>query len=194
MLRNQNIFGVDAYHVVLWFLAYSILGWCVESLYMSYCNKKWTNRGFAKSPICPIYGVGALTVFFVLEPVSQHPVKLFILGSFLATAIEFVTAVIMKKLFGEIWWDYREKPFNYKGILCLESTIAWGFYSLFLFAFLHKAVAGIVNMIPQKFGRSIGTLIVIVYLIDFVRTLHREKREEKSEFEELKQELCTAEE
>lgn len=187
MWWNHTIFGVDAYHVTLWFLAYSVLGWCVESLYMSYCNKKWTNRGFVKSPICPIYGVGALTVFFVLGPVSKDPVKLFVFGSFLATGIEFVTALIMKKVFGEIWWDYKEKPFNYNGILCLESSIAWGFYSLFLFAFLHKAVSGMVNMIPQKFGRIVGMILVLVYIVDFARTMYRERREEN-------QEIFTAEE
>ena len=54
---NRVIFGYDFYHVLLWFLAYSMLGWLVESIYMSICNRKLTNRGFARGPICPIYGV-----------------------------------------------------------------------------------------------------------------------------------------
>ena len=105
MWWNKVIFGWSAYHVVLWFLVYSIMGWIVESIYMSVCNRKLTNRGFAKGPYCPIYGVGALTVFFVLRPYSQNPFTLFVLGMVLATAIEFLTALIMNKIFGEIWWD-----------------------------------------------------------------------------------------
>ena len=31
--------GTDLYHLVQWFLIYSILGWIVESLYMSFL--KW---------------------------------------------------------------------------------------------------------------------------------------------------------
>ena len=54
---NRIIFGRDVYHVVMWFLTYSILGWIVESAYMSVCNRKWTNRGFSRGPFCPIYGV-----------------------------------------------------------------------------------------------------------------------------------------
>ena len=138
MWWNRIIFGIDGYEVVMWFLTYSMMGWLVESIYMSFCNHKITNRGFAKGPFCPIYGFGALTVFFILRPYSDNSILLFFLGSFLATTLEFLTALVMKRIFGEIWWDYHEKPFNYRGIICLESSIAWGFYTLFLFMFLQK--------------------------------------------------------
>ena len=148
MWWNRIIFGIDGYEVVMWFLTYSMMGWLVESIYMSFCNHKITNRGFAKGPFCPIYGFGALTVFFVLRPYSDNSILLFFLGSFLATTLEFLTALVMKRIFGEIWWDYHEKPFNYRGIICLESSIAWGFYTLFLFMFLQNIVAAFVAMIP----------------------------------------------
>ena len=59
----------------MWFLTYSMMGWLVESIYMSFCNHKITNRGFAKGPFCPIYGFGALTVFFVLRPYSDNSIR-----------------------------------------------------------------------------------------------------------------------
>ena len=178
MWWNRMIFGFDSYHVILWFLTYSILGWVVESIYMSICNKKLTNRGFATGPFCPIYGVGALTVFFALRPYSNNGLVLFILGSLLATTIEFLTAVIMKRVFGEIWWDYNEKPFNYKGVLCLESSIAWGFYTLFLFLFLQRFVEGVVSRIPIQAGKIVGSVLLIVFTIDFLHSLYVEKKED----------------
>lgn len=60
---------------------------------------KITNRGFAKGPFCPIYGFGALTVFFILRPYSDNSILLFFLGSFLATTLEFLTALVMKRIF-----------------------------------------------------------------------------------------------
>ena len=170
MWWNRIIFGIDGYEVVMWFLTYSMMGWLVESIYMSFCNHKITNRGFAKGPFCPIYGFGALTVFFVLRPYSDNSILLFFLGSFLATTLEFLTALVMKRIFGEIWWDYHEKPFNYRGIICLESSIAWGFYTLFLFMFLQNIVAAFVAMIPVRAGRVIGNLILIGYIMDFSAT------------------------
>ena len=37
--------GVSAEHIIECFVFYSMLGWAVESLYMSICNRKLTNRG-----------------------------------------------------------------------------------------------------------------------------------------------------
>lgn len=181
MWWNRIIFGIDGYEVVMWFLTYSMMGWLVESIYMSFCNHKITNRGFAKGPFCPIYGFGALTVFFVLRPYSDNSILLFFLGSFLATTLEFLTALVMKHIFGEIWWDYHEKPFNYRGIICLESSIAWGFYTLFLFMFLQNIVAAFVAMIPVRAGRVIGNLILIGYIMDFSATIYRQKKENLQE-------------
>lgn len=181
MWWNRIIFGIDGYEVVMWFLTYSMMGWLVESIYMSFCNHKITNRGFTKGPFCPIYGFGALTVFFVLRPYSDNSILLFFLGSFLATTLEFLTALVMKHIFGEIWWDYHEKPFNYRGIICLESSIAWGFYTLFLFMFLQNIVAAFVAMIPVRAGRVIGNLILIGYIMDFSATIYRQKKENLQE-------------
>lgn len=181
MWWNKEIFGLDAYHVILWFLMYCMLGWLIESIYMSICNKKLTNRGFMRGPYCPIYGVGALTVFFVLKPYSDNGVVLFLLGSLLATLLEIVTAAIMQRTLGSIWWDYKKKPFNYKGIICLESSVAWGFYTLFLFMFLHNFVMWLVNLVPVFVGRTVGTLIIVVLAVDFISALYEEKKEELPE-------------
>lgn len=196
MWWNKIIFGIDGYEVVMWFLTYSMMGWLVESIYMSFCNHKITNRGFAKGPFCPIYGFGALTVFFILRPYSDNSILLFLLGSFLATTLEFLTALVMKRIFGQIWWDYHEKPFNFRGIICLESSIAWGFYTLFLFMFLQNMVAAFVAMIPVRAGRAIGNLILIGYIMDFSATIYRQTKEnlQDSPEEEQLQQIEQAEE
>ncbi|XCP83899.1 putative ABC transporter permease [Roseburia hominis] len=181
MFWDKVILGFRGYEVLMWFLTYSIMGWVVESIYMSFCNRKLTNRGFARGPFCPIYGVGALMVFFVLRPYSGNNFALFALGSLFATTLEFLTALLMKKVFGEIWWDYNEKPFNYKGIICLESSIAWGFYTVFLFMFLQNIVAGIVAMIPESIGHVVGSVLLFVFSIDFLTAFYREKKDDVPE-------------
>lgn len=168
---DRAFFGTDIYHLVHWFLVYSILGWIVESSYMSVCNRKLTNRGFIHGPMCPIYGVGALSVYFILRPLEGNWIALYFCGTFLATTLEYITAIIMQKVFGCIWWDYNDKPFNYKGILCLESTIAWGFYTIFLFMFLQKWVNTVVELYPRKTGIYIGVLLLVYYMIDFTISL-----------------------
>lgn len=168
---DREIFGTTVYYLIQWFFIYSILGWLVESIYMSFCNKKLTNRGFIHGPICPIYGVGALTVYIALRPWEGNYIALYFFGLILATTIEYFTAIVMQKIFGCIWWDYNDKPFNYKGILCLESSIAWGFYTVFLFMFLHRGVERITGFYTIEIGRILGLALIFYYMADFAISL-----------------------
>ena len=149
---TREMFGTDVYHLIAAFIIYSVMGWLVESIYMSFCNKKLTNRGFGRGPFCPIYGFGAVIGYLVLRPLSGNPLQLYFAGAFLATLFEFLVGKLMLKLFGEVWWDYNEKPCNYKGIICLESTIAWGFYAIIIVTFLHKRVLGLVDRYDMRMG------------------------------------------
>lgn len=177
MLWTKAVLGTDVYHIIQWFLIYSILGWVVESIYMSICNRRLTNRGFVKGPICPIYGVGALTVYFLLRPVGDNLYLLYFLGCVIPTLLEYVTARLMLSIFGEVWWDYSEKPFNYKGILCLESTLTWGFYTLGLFLFLHRGVEWVVNRYSFQTGTWLGGIILLLFFLDFLHALYQKKKD-----------------
>ena len=64
---NYEILGTDIYHLLAAFVLYSILGWALESTYMSFCNHKLTNRGFGKGPFCPIYGFGGVLGYLILR-------------------------------------------------------------------------------------------------------------------------------
>ena len=175
MAWTHTVYGTDWYHLIQWFILYSFLGWLVESIYMSFCNRKLTNRGFAFSPFRPIYAVGALSVYAILRPVSDNYIVLYFAGAAVATFLEYITAVIMQRTLGNVWWDYHEKPFNYKGILCLESTVAWGFYTLILFAFLQGFVEMLVNSYSYRTGMILATVVILVYGFDFFLHLFRAK-------------------
>ncbi len=157
-----GILGNDVYHLLAAFCIYSILGWFVESVYMSFCNRRLTNRGFAKGPFCPIYGIGALAGYFLLRPFAGNPVMLYLAGAFTATVFEYMVGRLMLRLFGEVWWDYREKPFNYQGIICLESTIAWGFYAVIIIGYLHQAVMDVASW--YTYGPGLWVLKAIIFI------------------------------
>lgn len=165
---TREILGTDIYHLVAAFVIYSMLGWLVESIYMSFCNKKLTNRGFTFSPFCPIYGFGAVIGNLLLSPLSKHPIALYFVGAAVATLFEFLVGKLMIRLFGELWWDYNEKPFNYKGIICLESTIAWGFYAVGIVLFLNNAVLNFIDRYQLSLVTTLCKSILFVVSIDFI--------------------------
>lgn len=169
---TRELFGSDVYHLIAAFIIYSVLGWFVESAYMSFCNHRLTNRGFAKGPFCPIYGFGAVIGYLVLNPLSGHYVTLYLTGAFLATTFEYLVGIMMQKLLGEVWWDYTEKPMNYKGIICLESTIAWGFYAIIITMFLHERVLHLIDTMDMAYGRILCIVILAIVTVDYLIRLY----------------------
>lgn len=125
---------------VLYFFFYSAVGWLGESIYCSVGARKWVNRGFLKGPMCPIYGTGALAMAITLTPVKNldirvpmfghnvliTPLLVFIAGMVVCDIVEFITSVLMEKLFHARWWDYSNKKFNIQGRICLGHTFYWG--------------------------------------------------------------------
>lgn len=163
----QQLQEVSVLTYVECLIIYSAVGWLVESIYMSICNRKITNRGFAKLPLCPIYGFGAVLGYILLHSLSEHLLALYIVGAVIATVFEFFVGQLMIRFLHQLWWDYNEKPFNYKGIICLESTIAWGFYAIIIVRYLNGIVVSWANMIPRKFGIVMCTVVVFAYMFDF---------------------------
>ncbi|MDD3614934.1 MAG: putative ABC transporter permease [Lachnospiraceae bacterium] len=187
-MLNHVFFDTDFYHVIQWFFFYGFLGWIVESAYMSICNRKWTNRGFVKGPFIPIYGIGAILAFFALHRLIYNPILLFAAGSVMATTLEYLTAHLMMVVFGEFWWDYTEKPYNYKGIICLESSIAWGVYTVGFFYYLHPYVTNMLSGYPYELGVFLIKGIFMIVWCDFLCTLYEQKKESlPSSLEEVKE-------
>ena len=185
---EREIFDTDLYHLVGAFIIYSMLGWLVESIYMSFCNRKITNRGFGKGPFCPIYGVGALVGYIMLSPLKGNYLGIYIVGAISATIFEFIVGKLMIKFLGSLWWDYNDKPFNYKGIICLESTIAWGVYALGIVYFLQNAVYDLVDRIHKDQGIVIISvvffLVFVDYAIQFMKVFDIDLEEKKEKIEE----------
>lgn len=164
---TKELFGTDVYHLAAAFVLYSMLGWLLESIYMSFCNHKLTNRGFGTGPFCPIYGFGAVACYLLLSPLKGHYIAIYLIGAALATVFEFIVGKGMIKFLGELWWDYNDKPFNYKGIICLESTIAWGFYAIGVIQFVNAMIYWVIDRVDIRMGIRLVVSVLVLVLIDY---------------------------
>jgi len=163
------------------FVIYSMLGWLIESIYMSFCNRKLTNRGFGRGPFCPIYGFGGVCCYLILSPLRGNYLAIYFIGAALATIFEYLVGIGMIKFLGALWWDYNEKPFNYKGILCLESTIAWGFYAIGIVHYVHDFIYRMIDSVEMRVGiifiQVILCLLVVDYIIRLLEVFHVDLKE-----------------
>ncbi|MCM1251539.1 MAG: hypothetical protein NC321_01860 [Clostridium sp.] len=152
---------------LFFFYFYSFCGWCFESAYVSIKERKWVNRGFMRGPFLPLYGSGALMMFVVSMPFQDNVVLTYFAGCIGATALEYVTGVVMETLFKIRYWDYSDKKFNFQGRICLTSTIAWGFLTIGMTRIVHRPVEQFVLAIPKDILGYVTFLLTIFIVADF---------------------------
>ena len=80
------------------FMIYSLIGWIIEIIDIYVLEKKVVNRGFLIGPYCPIYGVGALLMTWILEGTADL-FGLFVKAMVICAILEYLTSYLMEKLF-----------------------------------------------------------------------------------------------
>ena len=156
---------------VLLFFFYCFCGWIWESCYVSLRQRRWVNRGFLHGPLLPIYGSGAIIILFVTLPVERDLRLVWLLGMLAATALEYVTGAVMERLFQVRYWDYSSQKFNLNGHICLSSSVAWGFFSIFLVRFLHPPVGRLLADVPAWLVDPAAIALTAVFSADVVRSV-----------------------
>lgn len=154
---------------LMFFYIYCLFGWIIESSIVSFKEKRLVNRGFMKGPLLPIYGSGAVIVLFFCLPFKQNILSVYLVGMISATILEYITGYIMELTLNMRYWDYSNEKFNYKGKICLTSSLFWGFLSVFMTFVIHTPIEEIVNKIDNL--TPIITTISIYFLIDFIFSL-----------------------
>lgn len=152
------------------FYIYCFMGWCFESLYVSAKSKKWVNRGFMKGPFLPIYGCGAVIILFSTIPVMSSPVLVYILSFIAATVLELATGMVMEKLFKVKYWDYSGNFMNYKGYICIKSSITWGFMGMLVTYIINEPVAKFIDSLNVWISALIVVILTVIFVFDFVKS------------------------
>ncbi len=168
------------------FFAYSLFGYLLECIVLSAEYKKLvTNRGFVHMPFCVIYGFGAVGAYLFLKPFTYNWLLLALVSSVMATTMELVTAAVMVRIFGYFWWDYSNKKFNYRGIICLESSIGWGLLGIFFFFFLDGFAKKQISRIPEPIGRPLAMIVAFLYVTDFLLCMYQRLRSGEDESNDI---------
>lgn len=158
-------------NLFIFFFAYSLLGWILESSYRSLVAKKFINSGFLFGPILPIFGFSALVAvsFWYLFDFNIHLAVLF--GVLFINSFEYLTAVFSEKFFGLKLWDYSSFRFNYKGRVSIESSLVWAFLLYLFLTFIHPLVLAQVLFIPVIYKIVLLVFCISLLLADFIISL-----------------------
>lgn len=160
--------------VLLWlFWSYSFLGWVLEVGFAAVLGREWRERKcFLLLPLCPVYGIGMLTVL-ALPPGLMAGPSAILWGGLAATAAEYAVHWWYQQFCGVQFWDYSGVPGNLHGRVCLPFSAAWGLLTWGALRWVQPGLALLAAEVPAAvtFG------FLLLFTADSVITLFRLRQE-----------------
>lgn len=176
-MNNKRLFEfIQEYY--LYFMMYSIIGWCYE-VFLEVVVYKWgfTNRGVLFGPYCPVYGFGALSfIFIVYRLIKDKPLKrkiimipvVFLLCMIIATSIELITSYICEAFMGSWpWQTYADYKINFQARIALSPSIRFGIGGVVFLYLLQPIFSKIINKLGDK-KKYIFYIVSILFIIDII--------------------------
>ena len=121
-------YGCSFYKMVWIFVVGSFLGDIVETLFCRVTAGVWMSRSSlvwgAFSIVWGMAMVGATMLMYRYR--DRSDTFLFLFGTFLGGAYEYICSVLTELVFGKVFWDYSKIPFNLGGRINLLYCFFWG--------------------------------------------------------------------
>ncbi len=152
----------------LLFTLYSAIGFVLETVFSLINERKVVNRKtMVFLPLCPVYGIGALSVIGFVSFVGDHPLTVFTCGIILASAVEYCFSLAVDKSFQVLVWDYGDCPGSVHGRIQIQFSLMWGYLSLALVEYIHPLVLEFSELVPDYCVFA----LLLVFAVDCVATL-----------------------
>ncbi len=161
-----RILGVKPWKVMAYFVIYSFLGFCIETIYGLLTKGVIESRqSFLYGPFCGIYGFGAVVMILLLQYFMKNNYTLFAGGYVIGSAIEYFVSLFGEMILHVKWWDYSTEPFNIGGRVCLFYSIAWGILAIYLMRNVNPRVEGWINKIKKKLPKYLLPVVADISIV-----------------------------
>ena len=159
------------YQLAWLFLFYSLGGWCVLTLFSLITRRELTNTGFLNLPLCPIYGLEAVTYTVFLKELAGRPVWLFIGGMILSAFFTFLAGFLLERLAHRKWWDFSLSRFSFEGYVRLPSAAVSGLAAVLVLRWGNPLLLCLADAIPSRIGFFLLIGIACLLALDFAGSL-----------------------
>lgn len=167
-VKIETVFaqGCSFYKIVLLFILGSFLGDITETIFCRITAGVWMSRSsLVWGPFSIVWGfaIAAVTALFYKYK-DRSDSFLFIIGTLLGGAYEYLCSVASEIVFGKVFWDYSDIPFNLGGRINLLYCFFWGIAAVVWFKVLYPISSRWIEKIAIKPGKIV-TWILIVFMV-----------------------------
>ena len=153
-----------SFHKIVWlFLIGAFLGDITETIYCRITAGIWMSRSSVVwGPFSIVWGLAIAAATLLLHHYrDRSDTFLFLAGTFLGGAYEYVCSVFTELVFGKVFWDYSWIPFNLGGRINLLYCFFWGIAAVVWIKYLYPKISALIERIPIKIGKKLTYAMLI---------------------------------
>lgn len=164
--------GINFYKLFLIFLLGAFIGNICEIVFCRFSMHRWMSRSsLVFGQLSIVWGLGmALATLCLYRYKDKNNGTIFIAGSIMGGAFEYICSVFTEVFFGTIFWDYHHLPLNLNGRINLLFCFFWGAAAVVFIKCIYPPVSSLIEKIPKKVGTIVTNIIFVLILIDLAIT------------------------
>lgn len=146
----------------------ALLGDIVETLFCRITAGEWMSRSsLVWGPFSIVWGLAiALFTALLYRDRDKKEHHIFWIGTFLGGAYEYICSVFTEIVFGKVFWDYSEMPFNLGGRINLLYCFFWGIAAVVWIKKIFPKVSDLITLILDKTKWILTTFLLVFMVAD----------------------------
>lgn len=160
--------GCGFYKLAWLFLIGSFLGDLVETVFCRFTMGWWMSRSsVVYGHFSIVWGFAcALLTAFLYRHRDKRDSYIFVYGTVVGGAYEYICSVLAELVFGTVFWDYSKIPFNLGGRINLLYCFFWGIAAVLWLKVVYPFLSWIIEKIPKKTGPVITWILVLLMTVN----------------------------
>ena len=162
--------GCSFYKLVCLFFLGAFLGDITETIFcLATTGKLMSRSSVVYGPFSIVWGLGCILLTAILYQYrNRSDSYIFIFGTILGGAYEYICSVFTELVFGTVFWDYSGIPFNLGGRINLLYCFFWGIAAVVWLKYLYPLLSSLIEKIPQKAGIPITWLMILFMIFNII--------------------------
>ena len=182
---DKFAYGINFYKVFLLFVIGSFLGDITETIFCKVTAGIWMSRtSLVIGAFSLVWGIAiGLATVLLYKYKDREDGFIFLVGTFLGGAYEYFCSVFTELVFGKVFWNYSEIPFNLGGRINLLFCFFWGIAAVVWIKNLYPIFSGLIEKLPVSFGKMLTWFLVVFMIFDIAlssATMARSGQREKN--------------
>lgn len=167
---KEGVFAAGCgFYKLFWLFAIgSFLGDIVETLFCRMKAGVWMSRSsLVWGPFSLVWGFAIAAASLLLYRYRDRSDRfIFLAGTFLGGAYEYICSVLSELVFGKVFWDYSHMMFNLGGRINLLYCLFWGIAAVVWMKGLYPVFSRWIEKIPLRPGKILTWILVVFFAVN----------------------------